>query len=222
MNYLTKTLCSLTLMIVSSHASQLIKETMHNHIIRQQITKQVSRAPIDHFVNLKLGRVFAREWVPPTNIDKAPILLMHDSLGCVELWRNFPALLSERSGRRVIAYDRLGYGRSDKRLGSLSVDFIKEESEVFLPTILDQLHLKDFVIFGHSVGGPMSAICASKFGAACVGLITESAQSFVEDRTLQGIIEAKKNFQTIEQIERLKKYHGEKAKWVSMLGQRHG
>lgn len=179
-----------------------------------QLTKHVSSTSIDHFVHLKQGKIFVREWIPTINTDKAPILLMHDSLGCVELWRNFPALLSERSGRKVIAYDRFGYGRSDKRLDSLSMNFISEESEVFLPTILDQLHLKNFVIFGHSVGGPMSVICASKFGDACVGLITESAQSFVEDRTLKGITDAKKNFQNLEQIERLKKYHSDKAKWV--------
>jgi pimeloyl-ACP methyl ester carboxylesterase len=102
---------------------------------------------------------------------------MHDSLGCVELWRKFPALLCPASGRKVIAYDRLGYGRSDMRLEPLSMSFMHEESEVFLPNVVKKFQLQKFIVFGHSAGGQRAAICASKFKDACVGAIIESSPS---------------------------------------------
>ena len=141
-------------------------------------------------------------------------MLFHDSLGCVDLWRNFPALLSESTGRHVIAYDRLGYGRSDPRCDKPGLDFIAEEAENYFPVICEQLGINRFIAFGHSVGGGMAVYCAAKFSDACEGLITESAQAFAEDRTVQGILAAKESFKQEGQLARLKKYHGDKATWV--------
>ena len=73
----------------------------------------------DHWVE---GR-FVRSWTPEGE-SGAPILLLHDSLGSVGLWRSFPQALAAASGRRVIAYDRLGYGRSDPYPGAQPFDFI--------------------------------------------------------------------------------------------------
>jgi pimeloyl-ACP methyl ester carboxylesterase len=70
------------------------------------------------------------------------------------------------------------------------------------------------ILFGHSVGGAMAVIAASRFADAAVAVITESAQAFVEDRTLAAIRDAKSAFESPGQIERLKRYHGDKADWV--------
>ncbi|MCL6467607.1 MAG: alpha/beta hydrolase, partial [Ralstonia sp.] len=60
------------------------------------------------------GRLHARQWGGPVNdAAKPPIVLLHDSLGCVALWRDFPQRLAQSTGHAVIAYDRLGFGRSD-------------------------------------------------------------------------------------------------------------
>ena len=59
--------------------------------------------------------------------ERPAIVLLHDSVGCVELWRDFPARLAEAAGRRVVAYDRWGFGRSAERAGRLPVDFIHDE-----------------------------------------------------------------------------------------------
>lgn len=161
------------------------------------------------------ARLFVRSWTPATDAQgKAPIVLFHDSLGCTELWRDFPAALAARTGRRVMAYDRWGFGRSDARAGSLAPDFVADEARRFFPALRAYWGLGRFVAFGHSVGGGMAVHCAAAFAGDCVALVTESAQAMVEERTLQGIREAKAGFQDGQQLERLRKYHGDKARWV--------
>lgn len=164
------------------------------------------------------GRIFVRRWTPSPDAGatgpSAPIVLFHDSLGCVDLWRDFPALLVARTGRRVIAYDRLGFGRSDRRNDRLAMDFIADEAKTYFPVLRRQLGIDRFIAFGHSVGGGMAVNCAAEFAADCVALITESAQAFPEDRTLAGVRVAKEQFKDRKQVERLVKYHGDKAGWV--------
>ena len=114
----------------------------------------------------------------------------------------------------VIAYDRLGFGKSDKRSDKLAMDFIADEARTYFPFIREQLGFRKFVALGHSVGGGMAVYCASHYAGDCEALITESAQAFLEDRTLQSISIAKEQFKDEKQAERLKKYHGEKTQWV--------
>jgi pimeloyl-ACP methyl ester carboxylesterase len=141
-------------------------------------------------------------------------MLLHDSLGCVELWRDFPEALCRATGRTVLAYDRLGFGKSDALPGKLACDFVSTEALDGFAAVREQLGAERFIVLGHSVGGGMAVHCAARFGPACVALVTESAQAFVEDRTIHGIEEARELFKDPAQIERLRKYHGAKAAWV--------
>ena len=166
----------------------------------------------DAFVETIDGRLFVRRW-RMGNGALAPIVLLHDSLGCVELWRDFPAALANATGREVIAYDRLGFGRSDARTGPPSMDFIREEARGF-PLLRDALGLERFALFGHSVGGAMAVEIAATQGDACAALVTESAQAFVEERTREGIRAAKERFADPAQLDRLARWHGDKARWV--------
>lgn len=172
----------------------------------------------DRWVETPRGRIFARTWSPGGDAarprDGAPFVLLHDSLGSVELWRGFPERLCAATGRRVVAYDRLGFGRSDARHDALTIDFVREEAETWFPLVRQGLGIGEFIAMGHSVGGGMAALCAATWPDACRALVMESAQAFVEDRTLDGIREARKAFRNAGQLERLAKYHGEKARWV--------
>lgn len=172
----------------------------------------------DVWIDHPRGRLFARTWrnARHTGLSqgKAPIVLFHDSLGCVDLWRDFPARLSAATGRSVVAYDRLGFGRSAPRRDRLGPDFIADEARVFFPAVGAQLGLRSFIAFGHSVGGGMAVNCAAHYAAHCKALITESAQAFAADETLAGIRAARQQFRDERQLERLSKYHGEKAQWV--------
>ena len=160
------------------------------------------------------GALFVRQWRLHDAGNASPIVLLHDSLGCVALWRDFPEQLALATRRHVIAYDRLGFGRSDPHPGLLSASFIRDEAQEGFRAVREALGIDDFIAFGHSVGGGMAAGCAAAFPQACHALITESAQAFVEDRTLQGIREAQTAFAQPGRIERLGQYHGDKAECV--------
>ncbi|MGE4062268.1 MAG: alpha/beta fold hydrolase [Rhodospirillaceae bacterium] len=167
----------------------------------------------EHLIPTPRGRVFVREW---RGSPAAPaIVLLHDSLGCVELWRDFPLELAAATGRRVIAYDRPGFGRSDAQAERLGLDFITTECIQSLPILSKSLGFDRFVLFGHSVGGEMAVAGAAEPGSHCHGVVSVSAQIFSEERTFEGIRAARPKLAPgSPQYERLKKYHGEKTDWV--------
>lgn len=167
-------------------------------------------------VDVTGGRVFVRRWTPEKSIDPIPIVLLHDSLGCVRMWRAFPELLAVRLERPVIAYDRLGFGNASARQSPPSLRFIDEEAQQSFPELCQSLGLTTVVPFGHSVGGGMALAIASHHAdvGLCAAVITEAAQAFVENRTIQGIRAAKELFRDPTQLSKLRKYHGSKAQWV--------
>lgn len=170
----------------------------------------------DAWVDAGCGPLFVRRWSPAGAGQGAgaPIVLFHDSLGCVALWRDFPPLLCAHTGHEVLAYDRLGFGQSAPRSDLLAIDFVRMEGEQVVPRLLQHCGVERFVAMGHSVGGGMAAFAAAAAGDACGALITESAQCFVEELTLQGIRAAEAAFAAGGEMDRLRKYHGDKARWV--------
>jgi len=172
------------------------------------------------------GRLFAKRWRARPVQDEtgtsgaaapksaAPIILLHDSLGCVDLWRDFPVHLANATQRDVIAYDRLGFSRSDRHPGQLGTTFVRDEADRSFDAVLEQLRVDAFVAFGHSVGGGMAVGCAAAHPDRCRALVTVAAQAFVEDRTLAGIRDAALQFDEPGQLDRLARYHGDKAEWV--------
>lgn len=160
------------------------------------------------------GRIFVRRWTPAALVADTPLILMHDSLGSVELWREFPELLAGRLCRPIIAYDRLGYGRSSERGGPATTNLMHEEAEVYFPAVREALGLHDFAIMGHSIGGGMSLMIAGRIHDACRAVISESAQAFIEPRTLDAVRAGRDQFRQPDQLDRLKRYHGDKAQWV--------
>lgn len=169
----------------------------------------------EHRVPVPGGIVFVREWTPPDVIDGAsPVVLLHDSLGSVELWRDFPERLARAVRRPVIAYDRLGFGQSSARHDPPSMRFIDEEAELYFPAVRQALGFTTFSLFGHSVGGGMSIVIAASMPESCRHVVSESAQSFLEPHTLDGIRAAKVQFENPAYFAKLTRFHGEKAQWV--------
>jgi len=168
----------------------------------------------EHWIETPAGCLYAASWTPHAATTGQPIILFHDSLGCVALWRDFPRQLASSFGRQVIAYDRSGFGRSDARTDLLQQGFVALEAEQAIPLLCEQFSIQEFVACGHSVGGGMAVETGACFGERCQAVITIAAQAFVEERTLQGIRVAQQEFRSEEIFARLAKYHGSKADWV--------
>ena len=162
------------------------------------------------------GAIFVRVFWRETSLETAPapIVLFHDSLGAVDLWRSFPQALAGATGRPVIAYDRLGFGRSDAFPGALAADFIAAEGRDTLPLLQKTFGFTRFIACGHSVGGGMAVETAGRHRESCLAIVTMGAQAFIEERTLDGIRVARAAFQQPEELARLARYHGDKARWV--------
>ncbi|MER2605537.1 MAG: alpha/beta hydrolase [Siculibacillus sp.] len=166
----------------------------------------------DTLVETSGGRIFTRVWGDVAAA--APVILFHDSLGSVELWRGFPATLASRLGRAVVAYDRLGFGRSDARTEPPGLDLVAEEARDAIPVLRSALGIDRMILLGHSVGGGMATTAAAAHPETTLGLVTIAAQAFVEDRTLAGVGAAKATFAEPGRFERVVRLHGDKARWV--------
>lgn len=145
----------------------------------------------------------------------APMVLLHDSLGSVALWRDFPARLAAATGRRVLAYDRAGYGRSVARRDPLiAPDFVAGEAAGDFAAVTAALGIGDFVVLGHSIGGSMAIEIAATLPDRCRALISVDAQVFPEATTLAGIRLARAQFARPEVFARLARYHGDRTQWA--------
>jgi len=144
---------------------------------------------------------------------RTPIVFLHDSLGCIDVWRDFPERLCEQSKRDGIVYDRQGYGRSSPFTRSRDTDYLEREADT-LAKMIRKLGIKKCVLFGHSDGGSIALIAAAKTPELIVGVVTEGAHVFVEEITLNGIRQAQKLFAETDLRQRITKYHGEKTDGV--------
>ena len=167
----------------------------------------------ERFIQIESGCLFVKQWTPQTLISAEPLILLHDSLGSVAQWRDFPNKLANVLLRQVIAYDRLGFGKSSGRTEIPSTQFIEEEAELYFPLMKSALGINKFLLLGHSVGGAMAVNIAATDGD-CTCVITVSAQAFVEELTLNGIKAAKSEFKDQEVFNKISKWHGDKAQWV--------
>src|SRR5271166_5990465 len=90
------------------------------------------------------------------------IVMLHEGLGCVALWRDFPARLAAATGHGVFAYSRAGYGGSDPVALPRPLDYMTREARFSLPQVLDAIALKRGVLLGHSDGASIAAIAAGE------------------------------------------------------------
>ncbi|TMV07261.1 alpha/beta hydrolase [Ruegeria sediminis] len=144
---------------------------------------------------------------PPPS--EAPtIVLLHEGLGCVALWRDIPELLSERTGLGVLAYSRQGYGQSDPADLPLPLDFMTREAVDVLPRVLEQSGIRRCILFGHSDGATIAAIYAGSVEDHRVrGLILEAPHFFTEEMGLREIARARDSFAASDMRDRMAKYH---------------
>ncbi|MGD1067897.1 MAG: alpha/beta hydrolase [Vulcanimicrobiaceae bacterium] len=135
------------------------------------------------------------------------IVLLHEGLGSVALWRDFPQLLAARTRCTVIAYSRRGYGASDPLAGPREPDYMHREATEVLPDLLDALAIERPILFGHSDGASIAIVYAGTFPDRVRALVLEAPHVFVEDISLRSIAAAREAWETTDLRARLGRYH---------------
>lgn len=148
-------------------------------------------------------------WGPPPS--EAPtIVLLHEGLGCVALWRDFPEKLAAATGWGVLAYSRAGYGQSDPVDLPRPLDFMTREAMNCMRPVLDQAGIRQAILFGHSDGATIAAIYGGSVQDARVrGLVLMAPHFFHEEMGLAEIARARDTFETGDLRSRLAKYHAD-------------
>jgi pimeloyl-ACP methyl ester carboxylesterase len=153
------------------------------------------------------GKRLETLWIDPQQTERPTIVMLHEGLGSIAMWKDFPQKVAARTGCQVLVYSRYGHGSSDKLMEKRPVMFMHHEGEVVLPELLDKLSIERPILLGHSDGGSISLIFAGTYPDRPQALILEAPHVFVEDLSLSSITQAKVNYRTTDFPQKLGRYH---------------
>ena len=149
------------------------------------------------------------EWREPQHpvAGRPVIVFLHEGLGSLAMWKDFPQAVADATGCRALVYSRAGYGHSEPRRGPRSVRYMHTEALETLPALLDVLHIDNPVLLGHSDGGSIALIFAGGTGRPLVGVIVMAPHVLVEPLSVSSIAAARETFLTTDLREKLRRYH---------------
>jgi pimeloyl-ACP methyl ester carboxylesterase len=136
---------------------------------------------------------------------------LHEGLGSINQWRDFPARIAAATGLSAIVYARYGHGQSDVLQQPHGVDFMHREALEFLPEFLRQLGITRPILIGHSDGASIALIYAGA-GHPLQGLVAMAPHVFVEDISIEGIVAAKRAFEATDLPQKLARHHRDPVK----------
>jgi pimeloyl-ACP methyl ester carboxylesterase len=147
--------------------------------------------------------------------DDAPIaVFLHEGLGSIAMWRDWPHALCKRLGMRGLVWSRPGYGRSTPRPHDVKwpVDYLSQQARDVLPALLDALGVsaaqrERMWVIGHSDGASIALLYAAFFPHALAGAVVIAPHEFVEDVSVEGIAETKRAYETTNLRDKLARYH---------------
>ncbi|QGZ63527.1 alpha/beta fold hydrolase [Paraburkholderia acidisoli] len=153
-------------------------------------------------------------WIGTARQDAPLAVFLHEGLGSVAMWKDWPAALCERLGMRGLVYSRPGYGRSTPRAHDTKwpVNFMSHQARDVLPALLDALDIgaaerARMWLVGHSDGASITLLHAAAFPDAIAGAIVIAPHVFVEDISVTSIAEAKVAYETTSLRDKLARYH---------------
>ena len=141
----------------------------------------------------------------PGDRDEPEIVLLHEGLGSVGLWRGFPERLADATGRRTVAFSRFGHGQSDPPPRPRTPAFMHEEALEVLPELLARLDLQEPILVGHSDGASIALIYAAHHTVA--GVVAIAPHAFVEEMCLAEIRRARDAYEQTDLRERMSRHH---------------
>jgi pimeloyl-ACP methyl ester carboxylesterase len=157
-----------------------------------------------------LGHALEYFWIGPPP-DQAPtIVFLHEGLGSAAMWKEFPALLAERTGCGAFVYSRRGHGRSDPLTGPRTPRFMHDEAFGTLPALLREQHVSQPVLFGHSDGASIALLYAgADLQPSPIALVLEAPHVFVEPISVASIAARRVEYEAADLPAKLAKYHGD-------------
>lgn len=136
------------------------------------------------------------------------LVLLHEGLGCVGMWKDFPEKLASATGCPVFLWSRRGFGASDPIPLPRPLDYLEQETPM-VRQVLAQAGIGRCVLIGHSDGGTIALLAAAADGKPTIeGVVTMAAHVFVEDVTIAGIRETRRIWETGHLRARLARWHG--------------
>lgn len=144
---------------------------------------------------------------PAAEPGRPVLVVLHEGLGCVAMWRDFPERLAARTGCRTVVWSRAGYGGSEPYAEPRRADYLHREAKEALPTLLDALDIEKPFLVGHSDGASIALMYAGAFPERPVGVVAMAPHEFVEEETLAGIRAAREIWATTDMPKKLGRYH---------------
>lgn len=156
------------------------------------------------------------KWINAAREDAPVALFLHEGLGSVAMWRDWPQQLCDRLGMRGLVYSRPGYGHSTPRPYDVKwpVDFMSHQAHDVLPALLDALGIDEnerarMWLIGHSDGGSIALLYAGAFPKRLRGAVVIAPHVFVEDISVRSIAEAKVAYERTDLRNKLARYHAD-------------
>lgn len=144
---------------------------------------------------------------------RTTLVLLHEALGSVIQWRDFPEVLLDITGLPVLLYDRCGFGESQSLTEPRGLDYFEREVSS-LELLLRACEVDKPILLGHSDGATIALLFAATYPERISAVISEAAHLYVEDETINGITEVVKRWETTDMRQKLERYHGKKAENV--------
>jgi pimeloyl-ACP methyl ester carboxylesterase len=153
------------------------------------------------------GRCLEYQWHKGKSVDAPTVVFLHEGLGSIGLWKNFPQQLVDASGCSAVVYSRYGNGFSDVLTEARQPDYMHREARAVLPEFLDKLNVSNPILFGHSDGASIALIHAAMESSRILSIVALAPHVIVEDLTLENIRAARTAYQSTDLPSRLSKYH---------------
>lgn len=149
------------------------------------------------------------QWVGDSASTLPPVVFLHEGLGSIAMWKDFPERLCAENGLRGLVFSRYGYGRSTPRPPDehWTPAFMHAQAHEVLPLLFDALHIERPWLFGHSDGGSIALLHAARFDVA--GIVVVAPHLFVEDVSIASIEMAREAYESTDLRARLARYHAD-------------
>jgi len=147
-------------------------------------------------------------WHGPQPQAAPTLVFLHEGLGSIGQWRDFPAALTSRTGFGALVYSRRGHGFSEPLDAPLPIRFMHDEALTVLPALLAHFQINRPILIGHSTGASIGLIYAGSGAGQPLGVVVEAPHVFVEDTTVRRIAELKTIYPESDLRRKLARHHG--------------